>query len=368
MKQLIAFVTKEFRHILRDKRTLLVLVVMPMVMTLLFGYAISAEVKNIRVAVLDYSTDEVTTKVVEHISHNPYFTLVRRLEGEAEIDRVFLQNEVDLVIAFSRDFASEMRHSGKARIQILTDGTEPNQAAIRTGYMQQLLAACLQEEALREGVKPALQIEPVIRFLYNPQGKSAYNFVPGIIGVILLLTGAMMTSIAIVKEKETGTMEVLLASPLPPIVIVVSKLVPYFMISCLNLAIILLMSTLLLHLPIAGSLVGLVSITMLYILVSLLIGLLISTCVSSQLAAMLLSLLIIVPTIYLSGLAFPIESMAVPLQYVSVFVPARWYVSIARRVMIQGVPIRYVMQEVLTLGVMVVVLLSVSWKMFKTRL
>lgn len=368
MRQFTVFVTKEFRHILRDKRTMLILVVMPVVMIILFGYAITTEVKNSRVAVLDYSKDEAKAQIVEHIAHNRYFTIVSSLESEAEIERVFLQNKADMVIAFSRGFASEMRKSGQAKVQILTDGSEPNQASVRTGYMQQVLAAWQQEQAQRNGMKPSFQIRPVTRFLYNPQSKSEYNFVPGMIGLILLLICAMMTSIAIVKEKETGTMEILLASPLPPIVIVLAKLVPYFAVSCLNLATILTLSVVLLHIPIAGSLTGFVAITMLYVLVSLLLGLFISTCVGSQLAAMLLSLLLIVPTVYLSGIAFPIESMPEALQRASVMVPARWYVDIARRLMIQGVPVRYVLHETMILAVMAAVLLAVSWKMFKTRL
>lgn len=204
--------------------------------------------------------------------------------------------------------------------------------------------------------------------LYNPQSRSEYNFVPGVIGLILLLICAMMTSIAIVKEKEMGTMEILLASPLPPIVIVVAKLVPYFVISCMNLATILLLSVFLLNIPIAGSVMGFIAISLLYILVSLLLGLLISNCVSSQLAAMLLSLLLIVPTVYLSGLAFPIESMPETLQHASAIIPARWYVEVARKLMIQGVEMKYVMHETAVLALMAVVLLGVSWKLFKVRL
>lgn len=361
MRQFTVFLTKEFRHILRDKRTMLILVVMPVVMIILFGFAITTEVKNSRVAVLDYSKDEATAQIVEHIAHNRYFTIVSNLGNEAEIERVFLRNDADMVIAFSHGFASEMRKSGQAKVQLLTDGSEPNQASVRTGYMQ-------QEQAQRNGMKPSFQIRPVTRFLYNPQSKSEYNFVPGMIGLILLLICAMMTSIAIVKEKETGTMEILLASPLPPIVIVLAKLVPYFAVSCLNLATILTLSVVLLHIPIAGSLTGFVAITMLYVLVSLLLGLFISTCVGSQLAAMLLSLLLIVPTVYLSDIAFPIESMPEALQRASVMVPARWYVDIARRLMIQGVPVRYVLHETMILAAMAAVLLAVSWKMFKTRL
>lgn len=369
MRQFTVFVTKEFRHILRDKRTMLILVVMPVVMIILFGFAITTEVKNSRVAVLDYSKDEVTAQIVERIASNRYFTIVSSLGSEAEIERVFLRNDADMVIAFSRGFASGMRKPGQAKVQIRTDGSEPNQASVRTGYMQQVLAAWQQEQAQSAGiVKPSFQIKPVTRFLYNPQSKSEYNFVPGMIGLILLLICAMMTSIAIVKEKETGTMEILLASPLPPIVIVLAKLVPYFAVSCLNLATILTLSAVLLHIPIAGSLTGFVAVTMLYVLVSLLLGLFISTCVGSQLAAMLLSLLLIVPTVYLSGIAFPIESMPEALQRASVIVPARWYVDIARRLMIQGVPVRYVLHETMILAVMAAVLLAVSWKMFKTRL
>lgn len=239
---------------------------------------------------------------------------------------------------------------------------------MRTGYASQILAAFAQRYAEEMGVKPTFQIVPTVRMLYNPQSKSEYNFVPGVIGLILMLICAMMTSISIVREKEMGTMEVLLASPLPPIVIVLAKLVPYFVISCLNLTTILLLSTFLLHIPIAGSLVGLVAITLLYILVALLLGLFISTVVNSQLAAMLLSLLLIVPTVYLSGLAFPIESMPEALQRVSNIVPARWYIAVVRKMMIQGVEMRYVLHETAVLALMAVVLLLVSWKLFKTRL
>ncbi len=371
MRQFVVFVTKEFRHIIRDKRTMLILVVMPIVMIVLFGFAITTEVKNSRVAILDYSKDNVTEQIVERISHNRYFTIVGDLNKNEDIERVFLGNKADIVVVFSQDFASELRKTGLAKVQLLTDGSEPNQASVRMGYMQQVLASCMRDMARQNAETvgaSSFQIEPVTRFLYNPQSKSEYNFVPGVIGLILLLICAMMTSIAIVKEKETGTMEILLASPLPPIVIVLAKLVPYFVISCVNLATILILSTQLLHIPIAGSVVGFVAITMLYILVSLLLGLFISTCVNSQLAAMLLSLLLIVPTVYLSGLAFPIESMPEALQRVSTIVPARWYVDIARRLMIQGVEVRYVLHGTAVLAFMALVLLVVSWKMFKTRL
>ena len=368
MKRFLSFVRKEFYHIFRDKRTMLILLVMPVVMIILFGYAITNEVKNTRVAILDTSHDEITTQIREHFANNAYFRVVTEVANADEAQKLFLENKIALMVAFSDNFGEEMRHSGTAQVQLLADGSEPNQASVRVGYAQNVLVAFAQEQAEKMGVQQELQIEPVIRMLYNPQSKAEYNFVPGVIGLILMLICAMMTSIAIVKEKEMGTMEVLLASPLPPIVIVLAKLVPYFVISCTNLATILILATVLLHIPIAGSLVAFVAITMLYALVALLLGLLISTLVRTQLAAMLLSLLLIVPTVYLSGLAFPIESMPEALQRASAVFPARWYVDIARRMMIQGVEVKYVMQQVGILALDAVVLLGVSWKLFKTRL
>lgn len=369
MKQFIVFVRKEFRHIMRDKRTMLILLVMPIIMIVLFGFAITTEVKNSRVVILDNSGDEVTTHICARMAANRYFTVVATARSPRDIDRLFLKNNADLAVVFGANFAADLIHTGSATVQLLADGSEPNQAAVRTGYMQQVFMAFLQEYASTHGiVQQQPQIVPVTKMLYNPQSKSEYNFVPGVIGMILLLICAMMTSISIVKEKETGTIEVLLASPLPPIVIVTAKLVPYFVISCLNLATILLLSAFLLHIPIAGSIAGLVGISLLYILVSLLLGLFISNCVSSQLAAMLLSLLLIVPTVYLSGLAFPIESMPEALQKASAVIPARWYVEVARKLMIQGVELKYVMHETCMLAIMAAVLLAVSWKMFKTRL
>lgn len=369
MKQFISFVQKEFFHIFRDRRTMLILLVMPIVLIILFGYAITTEVKNSRVAVLDLSKDATTKRICQRIAANKYFTLYGDIRNMAEGERLFLENKIDMIMSFSHNFSDNIVHSGNASVQILADGAEPNQAAVRTGYMQRILAAYMQEYAQSKGLAGGrYAITPVVKMLYNPQSKSEYNFVPGIIGLILMLICAMMTSIAIVKEKETGTMEVLLASPLPPIYIVLAKLVPYFVISCANLATIMLLSVFLLHIPIAGSIVGFVSITLLYIVVGLLLGLLISTVVDSQLAAMLLSLLLLVPCLYLSGLAFPIESMPTALQRVSAIIPTRWYVSVARKLMIQGVEMRYVLKETLILASMATLLQGLSWRLFKTRL
>lgn len=220
MKQFIVFVRKEFRHIFRDKRTMLILLVMPIIMIILFGFAITTEVKDSHVVILDHSKDEVTTRIQEHIRNNRYFTIVADVHSEKEIQQMFLENNADIAVIFSHNFSDEMRHSGKTSIQLLADGSEPNQAAVRTGYMQQILAGYWQDyiqqershaqmaQASTSSFTPSFQIIPVTKMLYNPQSRSEYNFVPGVIGLILLLICAMMTSIAIVKEKEMGTMEI----------------------------------------------------------------------------------------------------------------------------------------------------------------
>lgn len=272
MKQFISFVQKEFFHILRDRRTMLILLVMPVVLIILFGYAITTEVRNSRVAIIDLSKDEMTKQIVQRIDANKYFTVTHdltigtmRQSLRKETDRLFLSGNVDMVVAFSEKLAENTLHGGNATIQLLADGSEPNQAAVRTGYIQQILATYIQDYASQHQMKPRFTITSVTRMLYNPQSRSEYNFVPGVIGLILMFICSMMTSISIVKEKEMGTMEVLLASPLPPIYIVLAKLVPYFVISCASLATILLLSVFLLDIPIAGSLVGFIAISLLYI-------------------------------------------------------------------------------------------------------
>lgn len=367
MKQFLSFVKKEFIHIFRDWRTMLILLVMPIVMIILFGYAITNEVKHTRIAVHDMAKDRLTREITERFQANSYFDVTALTDDIGTIDRLFRQGDIDMALCFNEDFAAKAGNGdgGGATIQLLIDGIEPNQASIREGYALQLISRAT------DGDRPVAAprgITTEVRMLYNPQQKSEYNFVPGVIGMIILLLCTLMTSISIVREKETGTMEVLLASPLPPVYIVLAKLVPYFVISIVNLTTILLLSTLLLGIPLAGGLLPFLGISLLYILVALSLGLFISTCVGCQLAAMLLSLLLIVPTVYFSGMIFPIENMPVPAQKLSAIIPARWYIDAARRLMIQGVEAVYVVRNAAILAVMLAVLLCVSLKLFKTRL
>ncbi|MCD8293036.1 MAG: ABC transporter permease [Prevotellaceae bacterium] len=368
MKQFLVFVRKEFRHIFRDRRTMLLLLGMPVVQILLFGFALTNEVKDTAVAVFDPSKDYATRQIKERFEASAYFTLREELTDADRIDKVFHDGKTGLVIVFSQHFADDLMQGGEAAVQLLTDGTDPNQAVMITGYASGILADYAADLVRRQGGGTYL-IKPVVRSLYNPQAKSSYNFVPGVMGMILMLICAMMTSISIVREKETGTMEVLLVSPMRPIYILLSKAVPYMVLSALNLATILLLSVFVLGVPVAGNLLLLLGISLLFIFLALSLGLLISNMVSSQMAAMLASGMgLMMPVMLLSGLIFPIESMPRILQYISTLVPARWYIDAVRRIMIQGVELRFVAKDILILVVMTAVLLTVSLKRFKTRL
>ena len=368
MRQFAAFVKKEFRHILRDRRTLLILLGMPIAQILLFGFAITTEVKNTRVAVFDPTPSFETRRIIDRIDASSYFSVAERLTSPDQINDIFKYGRIGLVIVFSDRFGDDLLSgSGEAAIQLIADGTDPNQALMLTGYASGIIAACAQEFAGRHG--GGMQIVPEVKMLYNPQGRSAYNFVPGVMGLILMIICAMMTSIAIVREKETGTMEVLLASPVRPIYIILSKAVPYFVLSIANLATILLLAVFVLGVPVSGNLVWLVVVSMIFILAALSLGLLISTLVTTQMAAMLASGMgLLMPTMLLSGLIFPIDSMPGVLQWLSCVVPARWYIEAVKKVMIQGVEIQFVLRKIIILSGMALVFVAVSLRNFKTRL
>lgn len=366
MKQFVSFVKKEFLHILRDKRTMLIVLVMPIVQIILFGFAITTEVKDTKVAVYDPSHDAETRRIIQRIEASPYFTVSQVLASNADADEVFRKGSSALIVAFGDHFASDLLHTHEATIQVIADGSEPNQATTQVGYLSQILSSYQQE--MMATYKIPFSIVPNTRMLYNPQRKDAYNFVPGVMGMIMILICAMMTSIAIVREKEMGTMEILLASPLRPIYIILAKMTPYMVLSIINLISILLLSVFVLGVP-AGNLLWLVVISLLFIFLSLALGLLISNVVQTQAAAMLISAMgLMIPTIILSGIIFPIESMPGILQALSAIVPARWYISAVRKLMIQGVEVQYVLTEFAVLGAMALLLMAVSLKKFKTRL
>lgn len=345
MKQFIAFIKKEFYHILRDKRTMLILIGMPVVQIILFGFAISTEVRNVQTAVLINSANTDIQRIVDQLDASEYFNVKYVVHSPTEIEDLFAKNKIELAVAFADDLNRQRFDS--EQIQIIADATDPNLAVTRGAYANGVLSKALAAmgQSLSDG-----KIIVSSKLLYNPQMKSAYNFVPGVMGLILMLICAMMTSISIVREKETGTMEILLVSPMNPLAVILSKAVPYFVLSVVNLTTILLLSVYVLDVPIAGSLFSLLAVSLLFIFVSLALGLLISCITHTQVAALLASAMVLmIPTIILSGIIFPIESMPAILQWISCAIPARWYVSLVRQLMIEGVPLSYVWKEVCVL-------------------
>jgi ABC-2 type transport system permease protein len=369
--QFLAFVKKEFYHILRDSRTILILLVMPVIQIILFGFAISAEVKNTPMAILDHSKDEATRQITERLSANTRFTLVSELYTPQDVEKAFQKGEVKLVVVFSDNFHDNLIRTGEATVQVIAEATDPNQANIFAAYASNIINQWILENAelnMMPNNQHRYTIIPEIKMLYNPQMKGSYNFVPGVMGLVLLLICAMMTSISIVREKEIGTMEVLLASPVKPIYIILAKITPYFVLSIINLTTILLLSVFVLDVPLAGSLFSLILFSLLFSLVGLSLGLFISNIVKTQVAAMLISVVVMMmPTMLLSGMIFPIESMPKILQWLSIILPNRWYVEGVTKLMIQGIEAKFVAKEFAVLSLMALVLLSVSLKKFNIR-
>lgn len=350
------FTHKEFLHIFRDSRTMLILLVMPAVLIALFGYVVTTEVRGAKATICDEALTQESRAIAEAVRNSRYFTLAQFSHTVAEAQDLLRAGTADVAVCINRD----------GDILNLCDGSEPNQAQMRGAYLTQIVSSQLSKG---DGIySPSFKEGVGGRSLFNPQQKSEYNFVPGVIGLIVLLICAMMTSIAIVREKEQGTMELLLASPLSPFVIITAKLLPYFAVSSVNLVTILILSHYLLGVPFAGSITAFVLATLLYIIVSLALGLLISSVVRSQMAALLLSLLLIVPTMYLSNFVFPLDSLPLPMQAASNIVPAKWYLDAARRILIQGVDVRFVAKDFVILALMAVILMGISVKLFKKRL
>ena len=348
MKQFIAFVIKETKHILRDKRTMLILFGMPVVMMLLFGFAITTDVKNVRTVVVTSEMSPRTQQAVERLAQSEYFIITQTVNTPQEAERLIRRQKADMALVFTQNRG----------MQIMVDGSDPNMAQQWTTYARQTLSPV------------NFHLSPVnSRLLYNPQMKSAYNFVPAIMGMLLMLICAMMTSISIVREKEKGTMEVLLVSPVRPLMVIVAKAVPYLVLAFGILISILLMSRYVLGVPIAGPLFWILAVSTLYILLALSLGLLISNVAQTQLVALLMSaMVLLMPVVMLSGMIFPVESMPQALQWLAALVPPRYYIQAMRKLMIMGVGIREVAHEVAVMAGMTVVLLAIALKKFNVRL
>lgn len=367
MEQFISFVKKEFYHIFRDTWTMIILLVLPIMMLILFGFMMTTEVKNTRFAIYDPSHDVATQGIVNKISLSDYFIFSGYLDNPGQIEEVFRKGKIGLIVVFGERFYENMMHTGDAQVQLIADGSDPNTASTLTMYATSLIAS-YQEDMMGELNIP-FQIKPEIKLLYNPTLKGSYNFVPGVMGMILMLICAMMTSVSIAREKELGTMEVLLVSPMKPIQIILSKVVPYFFISVINLTTILVLSVFVIGVPVRGSLGLLIFISLIFIFVSLALGLLISSAVEKQMIAVLFSaMVLLLPVLMLSGMMFPVENIPWLLQVLSNIIPAKWYIIAIKRIMIQGLGFSYVTRELIILGSMAVILIAVSIKRFKYRL
>lgn len=367
MKQFLSFVKKEFFHIWRDKRTMFILLGMPVVQIVIFGFALTNEVKNAKIAILDHAKDAASISLSAQLHASRYFDIEKNLSSYQQVEQEFKKGNIKMAVVFPARFNEDLLHFNKASIQLIADASDPNVANTLTGYASSIIID--YQNRITNQRRLPYTINTEMQMLYNPQLKGAFNFVPGVMAMVLLLVCTMMTAITIVKEKEMGTMEIMLVSPMRPQIVVLAKAVPYLLLSIINIFTILLLSVFVLEIPINGSLILLVAESILFILVSLSLGLLISAGAASQQTAMFISLVaLFLPTIMLSGFMFPIENMPLPLRTVSNIVPAKWYYIIVKSVMIKGLGLQAIIKETLILLGMMIFFLTMAIKKFNIRL
>ncbi len=365
MKTFLAFIRKEFKHIFRDKRTLVILFGMPIAQVLLFGFAITTEIKDGKLAILDLAKNTVSQQYINTITSSGYFILKENLGSYKQIEETFKKGKIKIALVIPENFAQDIGTIKSTKVQVIADASDPNMATMLTGYLTGITNSFAKEKGLLQGV--LISVES--KMLYNPENKSVFMFVPGLMTIILMLVSTMMTSITVAKEKEIGTMEILLVSPLKPSIIIVGKVLPYVALSLFNAATILLLGFTVFGMPMEGSglLLGLE--ILLFIITSLSLGILISTVSETQQTAMMISLMgLMLPTILLSGFIFPIESMPHILQYLSNIIPAKWFIIIIKSIMLKGVGITVLWKETLILILTAVFLIIMSIKRFKIRL
>ncbi|RMG67332.1 MAG: ABC transporter permease [Bacteroidetes bacterium] len=371
MKRFIGFVRKEFYHIFRDPRTLLILFGMPVVQILLFGFAVTNEIREARIAILDPAPDAVTREITQKLLSSGYFLLEARLHDATEIEAAFRRGEIKQVVVFEAGFARKLQREGQAMVQVVSDGTDPNTAQTLLSYTSGIIQGYQREQRVAAGGSGSLplQIEVAPRMRYNPEQKGVFLFVPGLITIILMLVSAMMTSISITREKEMGTMEVLLASPMQPAQVILGKVTPYVFLALVNAVSILLLGKYVFGVPVVGSIALLMAESLLFIIASLSLGILISTIAKTQQVALLISLMgLMLPVILLSGFLFPIENMPLPLQLISNIIPARWFIIIVKAIMLKGSGLALIWKETLILLGFTLFFLAVSVRKFKVRL
>ena len=367
MKQLIAFIRKEFYHVFRDRRTLLILFGIPIAQIILFGQALSSEVKNIGIAVLDEANNTYSQEITHRLQASPYFKLKEPLYHYNQVEDQFKRGTIKAALIFSPDFGKDLYTPSGTPLQLITDGSDPNTAKTVQNYFSAMVASYQQE--LNPAVQLPYQITVENRMLYNEEQNGSMNFVPGVIALVFMIVSTALTSVAVVREKELGTMEILLVSPFKPIMILIAKAVPYLILSLINFTVILLLSVYMLDVPIRGNLLLLYAESTLFIIICLSLGLLISTVTASQQTAMLIAMMgMMLPTAFFTGFMFPIENMPLIFQGISKVFPSSYYYSIVKKVMLKGLDFSYIWKETLILIAMAIVFLSLAMKKFKIRL
>ncbi|HVY74526.1 MAG TPA: ABC transporter permease [Puia sp.] len=367
MKQLLAFIRKEFYHVFRDKRTLLILFGLPVVQIVLFGFALNSEVKNIGITILDNARDNNSIQIINRIKASSYFQVKDPVSNYADIEEQFKKGNIKCALLFPANFGQDLARFGKAQVQIIADGADPNTATILVNYLAAIIAGYQQQ--LNPTARLNYQIIPEVRQLYNEEQNGSLNFIPGVIALIFMIVSTALTSVSVVREKEFGTMEVLLVSPFKPIMVLIAKAVPYLILSVVDFIIILILSVYLLHVQVRGSLPLLFGESILFIVTCLSFGLLISNLTNSQQTAMLISMMgMMLPTLLLTGFMFPLENMPWIFQALSHVIPSRYYFIIIKAVMLKGLDFSYIWKETLILAGMTVFLLAVALSKFKIRL
>lgn len=367
MEKFFAFVGKEFMQISRDRRSAAILFVLPIALLVIFGFAITNDIKESKFAVLDPDKSRLSSAIVERLDASEYFSLLKPADSREELERLLRRGAVKTAVAFGADFEKKAANGMRAQINAVIDACDPNEAENLSNYVAAIASA---ECAQRLGAASAPpQIDVRTNMLFNPQLKSAYDFVPGVMGLILFLICTLMTSVGIVREKEMGNMEILLVSPMRPAYIIIAKVIPYFALSVLIVAACIFLANALFGVPIRGSAALIFGISVLYTLLALNIGITVSTLANTQQTAMFISTSVfMLPTVLLSGMIFPIENMPRVLQYLSEIVPAKWYISAMRDVMLKGGGIGLIAENIAVMAAMAVAFALVSIARFKTRL
>ncbi len=361
-----AFMVKELRHILRDRQTLTILLLMPLVQVVLFGYALRSDVRDIRLVVVDPSPDYATQELTARFTAGRRFKIVAVAQSFCIVQPLFRQGKADVAVTFDPDFAERLDSNEPARILLAVDASDPNTGTTMQTYAAAVIAAYESELEQRRG--HPVMIVPQVRMRFNPTLESVNLFVPGLIALVLTLVSALMTAISLSREKERGTLEILLVSPLRPWQIIVGKVLPYLGLAFANVLTALLAAWLIFHVPFRGSVFLLLAESILYSMVSLAIGVLVAARTTSQRVAMLISLMAtLLPSSLLSGMIFPIASMPRLLQVISNIVPARWFIIIARGIMLKGIGVTYLWRETLVLAAMMMFFMALAVRSFKPR-